>query len=227
MGKDYKKLFFAFWETIVLKDIPDAKIAYKDKSKLMKLLGVLSWVFNRGFMTDFTTVLGNTIYFPTQKWLEANYQTGLRVLTHEYIHLWDKKQAKAKWKIDVHSLSYVFPQVLVAFSLLAFLAFFSSWFLLSLLFLLCAIPWPSPGRVDIETNGYATNMLFRSVTIGPMYNAKADADVYSEFFVSSEYYFMSWNRSSVVKTLLKKYETLPTTHEGMKNVYQWLRTQLS
>ena len=46
----------------------DIRIAFKDESFLMKLLGFLLF-FTKEFMTRFTTTIGNTVYFPSREWL--------------------------------------------------------------------------------------------------------------------------------------------------------------
>ena len=41
---------------------PGLKLRYKDESTLMKIMGKLMF-FNPSFMTQFTTTIGETIYF--------------------------------------------------------------------------------------------------------------------------------------------------------------------
>ncbi len=48
---------------------PNLKIKFKDQDPLMKLVGKLMF-FNPGFMTQFVTTIGETIYWPSKEDLE-------------------------------------------------------------------------------------------------------------------------------------------------------------
>lgn len=113
-------------EQTITKDIPKFSVRFKDESPWMKVLGFLSYPFNPKFMTSFSTTLGSTVYFPTRAFYEQNVDRSVRVLTHEYMHLWDKKQH------TLFDLSYLFPQILGVIPLLVFgvLAWPHTWLLL-------------------------------------------------------------------------------------------------
>lgn len=113
-------------EDLILKDVPGFRVAFKDQSRLMKVLGFLMYPFNPKFMDTFTTTLGNTVYFPTRAYYEDHVEHSFRTLAHEYVHLWDAKQSS--W----FNLSYAFPQVLAVLPFLGFgvLAWPHSWLLL-------------------------------------------------------------------------------------------------
>lgn len=94
-------------ENRIRADIPDFKVRFKDESGLLKFLGLLSYPFNPGFMTHVTTTLGTTVYFPTRTYYEQQVERSFDILTHEYVHMWDRKAGQ-------HSeVLYLFPQVLV------------------------------------------------------------------------------------------------------------------
>lgn len=112
-------------ENTIRKDIPSFKVGFKDESTLLKVLGFLSYPFNPNFMTSFTTTLGTTVYFPTRSFYEGKVSNSFNILTHEYVHLWDKKQNK------LFELTYALPQLLalVGFVVFGVLAWPHSWLL--------------------------------------------------------------------------------------------------
>lgn len=111
---------------VIQKDVPKFTVAFKDQSALMKLLGFLARPFNATFMTSYTTTLGNTVYFPTESFYESYPDKTLRILAHEYVHLYDGQK---HWSFG---LSYVFPQILAVLPIIAFavLAWPYSWLVL-------------------------------------------------------------------------------------------------
>ena len=104
---------------------PGFEVRFKDKSLLMKTLGVVLSPFNPYFMTEFITTLGSTVYFPSQAMYEQDPDGSLRVLMHELVHAWDRK------KHSLFGLTYLFPQILALPLLLLFgvLAWPYSWIL--------------------------------------------------------------------------------------------------
>lgn len=142
--------FYKFLEIINL--IYGVKIKYKDSSKFMKFLSYLLF-FNKSFMTNYTTTIGNTVYFPTQSKIdEAVNNSSLATLCHESQHIYDSKSYKAIW----YYIAYLFPQILAPFML--FFAFIS-WYLALGLFILFLLPLPAPFRMIYERRGYIINML--------------------------------------------------------------------
>ncbi len=81
-----KENFFDFWNTVVKKDFPKARIAYKHQSKLMRFISKFVSLYSPGFMSHVTTVVGNTVYFPSESYLESSYQAALKIACHEYVH---------------------------------------------------------------------------------------------------------------------------------------------
>lgn len=138
-----------FFNEVTIPIDPKAKIITKDKTFLMK---ALTWFFvktkiNPAFSTYYTTI-GSTIHAPLG-FEELDEKSILEVIMHETVHLKDSK----KWGL-LFSLSYLLPQLLAVFALLAFL---SPWFLLFLLFL---APIPAYFRYYWERKAYRISILF-------------------------------------------------------------------
>ena len=131
---------------------PDFDIKFKNEDKFMQTIGKVVGIFNRSFMTRFTTVLGYTVYFPSREWMEADWRKVFYVLAHESIHIANHAKSPIK-----HVLGYSFPQNLAPLALLSFLAFIHPAFLTFLVFLLALGPWPAPFRVKEEILGYGMN----------------------------------------------------------------------
>ena len=132
----------------------DFRIAYKDESGFMRLLGKLMF-FNPGFMQKYITTIGNTIYFPSAEYV-AIHSVALRsVMAHEFYHIWD---AQRTGSLPWHIL-WLMPQSLAPLALLALLAFVwpvMLWFLLALVLLL---PWPAYWRKKYELGGYTMSLF--------------------------------------------------------------------
>lgn len=107
------------FQAAVQKDVPSFKLAYKDTTWWMKVLGFFSAPFNPTFMTGYITTLGNTVYFPSQSYYEGSPKSSFSVLAHEYVHLKDS----AKYPI-LYQLSYALPQCLSPLVLLAYMVGF-------------------------------------------------------------------------------------------------------
>jgi hypothetical protein len=157
--------------------LPKFKLVDKKESRFMIFLSYLLWLFNRYFMTDYTTTIGYTIYLnrrvtiDSSRWELISY---ISLLLHEGQHMLDNK----KYGI-LFPISYLCPQI---FAVLALFSFFSCWWLLCILFL---APIPSL-RAIWEIRGYkasiASNYWLTS------YIMSTDRIIYN--FTSSAYYFM-------------------------------------
>jgi len=174
------------------KDTP-IKVAYKDESKFMKLLGTLLF-FNKGFMDIFITTIGNTVYYPNRKWIMDHEIDAILVLAHEYEHIKDNQRLG---KI-LYPLMYLFPQCLGLLSLLAVLAFITPYAWFFLLFLLCFAPIPSPGRKYIELRGYKMSLYIYNLYLkhhGFLSDERKErlmnmCDSFDMYFTGGSYYFM-------------------------------------
>ncbi len=138
------------------KTLPKLRLVKKESSALMRAIG---WFFsktriNPGFMTEYVTTLGYTIYIPksAEKWSEDSF---LGVMMHEGIHAKDRK----KYGMALFSATYLAPQILVLLSLFAVLAAVSSGWLWMLLFLLCGAPLPSIGRFHWELRAFRAQLM--------------------------------------------------------------------
>ncbi len=100
-------------EDRILRDISGFKVAFKDQSRLMAVLGFLVAPFNPRFMAGFTTTLGKTVYFPTKAEYETDVADSFKTLSHEYVHLWDGKS----WWFNI---LYAFPQLLALIPFVVF-----------------------------------------------------------------------------------------------------------
>jgi hypothetical protein len=144
------------------KDIPGFRVAYKDEPLdgpgdwKLKVAAKVVGLFNKKFMTGYTTTLYPVVYFRSRQDVEEDPLGAFRTLAHEYVHLWDEKKRRV-W----FPTSYLMPQLFAPLSLLAFGAFWSLWFLLFLLFLLCLAPIRSPWRTRAELRGYSMNLFTR------------------------------------------------------------------
>jgi hypothetical protein len=131
---------------------PDLKIAFKDESLLMKIIGFLLF-FNPKFKTGFVTTIGNTIYFPSKKnFREREDWSAMMTLAHEFRHIQDH-QKYGLW----YNLTYLFPLCLLPLVLAA--GFLLPWWLTLVLLVLCLAPLPSPWRKNYEFRGYTMNLF--------------------------------------------------------------------
>jgi len=148
--------------------IPNLEIKFKDESKFMKILSKILF-FNKDFMTNYTTTIGSTIYFPNREYLTN--KSSIVTLCHEIIHVNQSKNI-------LFGFLYLSPQI---FSIFALLSIFNIYFLFFLLFLL---PIPSP-RAYFEYKAYCVSMYTRN-------ELGMKIDTYSIFkqFNSANYYFM-------------------------------------
>jgi len=190
----------------VKKDVPDFRVGYKDdltwkKDWKLKIAAAVVGVFNKEFMTRFTTTLYPVVYFASRETVEENPRQAFRILAHEYVHLFDEDRQRVLFPV-----SYLFPQVLALGALGALGAFWSLWFLLFLLFLVALAPLPAPWRAEWEMRGYAMNMATRYWDHG------AIRDDLKEFivdkFVSVSTYYRMWPDKKAVREELDERASL-------------------
>ncbi len=211
------------FEAEIRKVIPKFEIRFKDESKLQKFLGLLVWLFNREYMTRYTTTLYPVVWFPSRAFYESRPKVSFTILAHELVHLLDTQKHPFWFRV-----SYLFPQVL---ALPAFLAIIPTaivaglWALLPLgIALVLLAPWPAPWRSFWEYRGYGMNLaVFQwssSVAMEEMRDAIAG------HFVTAGYYFMCWSRQTATAKLT---EYVTAAREGAlqqqepyKQVYEFL-----
>ena len=177
---DHKEMFEA------LQKSERVTVKYKDESWLMKLIGGLMF-FNRGFMTNFITTIGETVYFPTRQSVESDYHEAWMTLAHELVHVEDYRKNR-----PLFMLGYCMPQLLAALALLAPILW-SWWPLLALVFL---APLPAPWRRNAELRGYAMSMavLYWQRRSGIPQSLKANI---VEYLTGPDYYFSWWSKQQM------------------------------
>lgn len=163
------------------------KVKFKNESSLMKLLGFLLF-FNKKFMSNYTTTIGSTVYFPSEEWLNERKDSAAIVLAHELVHIADSRQVSG----FVFSYCYLLPQILSLLSLFAI--FSSSWWLISLIFLL---PVPAPMRTHYELRGYAMTEAVHFKATGIF----TDIGWVADQFTTSSYFFMWPFRENIMERI--------------------------
>lgn len=164
------------------KYFPKLQIKYKNESILMKIIGFLL-LFNKEFMTTYTTTIGNTIYFPSRDFVKIRPVSIAFIFLHELMHLKDYN------KNILFPILYMSPQI---FALLSIPLFFISW-PIALLFLLMLAPIPSFFRMYFERRAYfvslyVINALGKRLNFNPILNQHASGFI--DQFKGSFYYFM-------------------------------------
>jgi hypothetical protein len=106
----------------IRKHVPGFQLKFKDESRFMKLLGVLTYPFNQHFMEGFITTIGTTVYFPSRKSIEEHREEGAAAtMSHEFVHMWDSERQWLRY-----NLGYLSPQIFFI-PLLAVYAVLGSW----------------------------------------------------------------------------------------------------
>lgn len=165
---------------------PKLKIKYKDESWFMKLLGKLLF-FNKSFMTSYTTTIGDTIYFPNQKFVKLRPVSAASILLHELVHLYDQK----KLTKPIFIFSYLFPQIMVPICLLLF--FIITWKIMLPLTLLFLLPIPAIFRMHWEKRAYISSFYtIQALSLKLKFNPSLESQqqVFLDNFKDSSYYFM-------------------------------------
>ena len=189
---------------VVRDHIPGFEIKYKDESWSSKVIAVIVWIFNRRYLTDYTTTRYPRVYFPSRAWVEKNPRVATKVLLHEFVHLWDRQQERV-W----HVLGYGFPQIL-------FLLFFPifivalcipgpalKWWVTGTtggLALLSLIPWPAWFRRRTELRGYAMNIAINVWRYGSV--VSGTLRWIERHFTGWEYYKMCWHKGPIRQSLV-------------------------
>jgi hypothetical protein len=179
--------------TAAQKYFPDLQIKYKDQSWFMKLLGTIMF-FNKAFMTNYTTTIGSTVYFPSESFVKARPVSAAVVLLHEIVHVNDAHKISK----PLFGFLYLTPQIL---ALLCLPLFLISWKIALPLVLLFSAPIPSPFRTHFEKRAYLTslysiNSLSNRLNFKPLLATQEDSFV--EQFKDGSYYFM-WPFSDLKK----------------------------
>jgi len=92
------------------KYFPNLQIKYKNNSFIMKVFGKILF-FNPSFMSDYTTTIDSTIYFPSETFVKTKPIANTVTVLHELVHIHDS-QVYNKY---IYTLLYLFPQILALF----------------------------------------------------------------------------------------------------------------
>ena len=180
---------------------PGAEIRFKNESAFMKFLGFVAF-FNPKFMTSFTTVVGDKLYFTTKSAITENPPGAFTILAHEYRHMVDA--GLGNWfKSLLFRFLYFCPQILAPLTLLFLLLPVSYVISIPLsigLFFTFLAPIPSPGRMYYELKGYTTSLFVYNELYKEkgwnieqrkyMFDTSGTLDFINDQFVKSYYYYM-------------------------------------
>jgi uncharacterized membrane protein len=163
---------------------PSLRIRYKNESWLMKIIGAILF-FNKGFMTDYITTIGSTVYFPSREFVANHAASADIILLHELIHIHDAQRLTRL----LFSILYLFPQIL---ALMFFPLLLISW-KLALPFLLFLLPVPAYFRMQFEKRAYLTSLyalkrLSKRLVFLPL--LKSQEILFIDQFVGAGYYWM-------------------------------------
>jgi len=156
----------------------------------MKILGFMLF-FSPDFKTSYTTTIGDTIYYPSQSFVNLHPVSTLVILLHELVHVYDEKRLTK----PLFSASYLLPQLL-AFLIIPLL--FISW-KIALPFLIFLAPFPAYFRKLYEKRAYLASLyVMYQLNIKSSFNI--DIENQSQFFANqfktSAYYWM-WPFKSI------------------------------
>lgn len=205
MDKSSEEIIQLYLKQIEEKHKIKIQVLPKSQSKLLKTLRPIIEIFNKNYWNDYVTTLGNTIWVP-ENWINNNYSalSMIETIMHECVHI---KQANEQ-TVFIHNILYLFPQILVIFSLLAFLAipFGLNW-LWTLTFLLFLLPLPAPFRYQKELEAYRITMLFlKHVYKTDTRGSWAEQSIVEQM-VGSSYYF-AWPFKKLILKDLQNEEAL-------------------
>jgi hypothetical protein len=186
--------------------IPGFQVKFKNQSRLMKVLGVPLWPFNRTFMTEYVTTLRWTVYFPSGESIKNNPENAIEPLMHEFIHLWDRRQ-NGVW----FSVGYLSPQIwaIVPFAGLAAFGWLfpvSTDCLMLGTGVLCLAPWPSLWRTRFELRGFTVTLAYKQWTLGVLASTEGKEWIEKQF--TGWYYYKMWpfknNLANRIDTIIEQ-----------------------
>lgn len=164
---------------------PELKVEFKDESKFMKFLGALLF-FNKEFMSNYSTTIGNTVYFPSRHFLTSKNIVNTITFLHELVHIEDAKRMGN----FAFSFLYLFPQILIFITIPLF---FFNWWLALILGLIVLAPLPAYFRMQFEKRAYFTSLyVAKKISNKLKFNPLLDEnkELFLKQFKNSSYYFM-------------------------------------
>jgi len=198
---------FLIVKSFVREHIPGFEVRYKNESWVSKIIAILIWVFNREYMKSYTTTRYPCVYFPSKKFVNDNPRLATKILLHEFVHLWDRKNQGVMFTLRYLSLQWMaIPNILFA-TIWVFVVQYPEWARWTFAGLgwgvgvLCLLPWPSKGRAKAEIRGYSMNMAVNYWRYGVVRQKTKDWII--EKFTGWEYYRM-WPWESDVNSWLTR-----------------------
>lgn len=189
----------------MVKRVPDIKFMYKSEN----------WLWRRSpeKLLNAATTIGETIYLPSREWVEDRIERDpehlFRIVAHEYLHVLDYVSCYGSLPPKITFLiMYTFPQNLSLLFLIGavFAGLFLGWqiaLISACCAIGCALPWPSPGRMDLELRGNAMNMYTRLLMngyLGEEYIVKISDKLFGWL-----YYRMALSRKRVIDNVSEVY----------------------
>lgn len=174
------------------KYFPNLHIKYKNQSTIMKIIGILLF-FNKTFMTNYTTTIGNTVYFPNESFVKVRQLSSTIIFLHELVHI---KDAHRISKL-LFGFLYLCPQILI---LLLIPLLLVSW-KIALLCLLFGLPFPAYFRMYFEKRAYLSS-LYSLDRLSKRLNFKPELDKQKDFFMKqfkTSYYYYMWPFNNINK----------------------------
>jgi hypothetical protein len=192
---DKDRAIFEILEVAIRSRIPGFTVGYKNESFISKLIAALVWIFNQKYMSGYTTTRYPSVFFPNRNFVEKDWKRAWKILAHEYVHLSDRL-TQGLW----FNVRYLSPQILAVFAVVAVATTWLGPFgLLGLTPLLAALPWPSPGRKNIELRGYMMTMAINYWRYGSVKGSTVEW--IAQQFTSSGYYYMWPFKQSILDSL--------------------------
>jgi len=197
-------------------------LVQKENSRLMRFLAKLLF-FNHGFMPNYYTTIGNTVYIPSHAWTEDSLNK-VAVIAHECQHIADNKRLGI-----LYPLMYLSPQLLVplwaALAAVAIALGWSSlvWSIALILMFVCAAPIPSPGRAWIELRGYRISAVAYAAQYGRL--DERALKFFIKQFTGPSYYFMYPFRKLIQRKLLEAAAVNATLDEYARNVRTFITAE--
>lgn len=181
---------------LCVQEEPTFRIRFKSETWWWKVLYYTAiWMFNRRFMTHYATTVGTTVYLPNREYMESGGNKLVGLLAHELVHMKDRREMGRV----TYYFKYGSPQIFALLSVLSIFAIWSLPMLVFLSFLLCVLPLPSPGRKELELNGFTMSLAVQYWKDGSVHPAYISE--YAKYFLGSEYFFMWPFRSSIESAL--------------------------
>lgn len=198
------------------------KLIAKQKSPFMWVLYVISFMFlwNRKFMTEYTTTIFGRVYVP-EGYVEEKPGDAWRTLCHEGRHRFDAGTHGE----GAFSLSYLWPQLVLLPVAVVLGLIFLPWWGTVLVSASTLAPWPAHWRAEWERNGYLASIIvdiMRGWNVeGNVTGPDGKAITYVEYMVTHYcgwgYYRMVWGHGRAEARVREDIERAKRLISGAEN----------